>query len=496
MKTVLLTLEPHDDILSVLDRLAWAKAPRVLLIWPKEGCGLERRLDFVLLARRARALNLRVALVTQDRRVRALAAEAGLAVFATRQEALRRAWLRRRRRRPRRPPPRDLQALHTAVQRLRTPKGGRLLLRLLAFTTAVLAVLALAAFTLPGATVTLQPRTHWQEVTLTVSASPRVPAPTLDGHVPAHWLSVVVEGEEETPSSGITVAPYKAATAALRFTNLTAHEVGIPAGTVVRSRSQPAVHFILTQGGTVPPQGTLTLVARAAQPGREGNVPAGDLQWLDPPLGLELTVTNPVPATGGQDIPVPAPTQTDRENLRRRLEARLREQARVRLQELAQGQRILWASLERQEVLEARYSTEVGQPAEVLRLTLRVAYRVLAVDPAQLQALAHQVLDARLRADEVPLSATLSVETLDEPRREGDTVRWTIRARRQVMPRVPSEAVALALAGKSPELAQAWLEAHLSLSAAPQIRLTPSWWPRLPWLGFRIRVEVQPTARP
>jgi hypothetical protein len=35
MKTQLLALESHDDLISVKDKMSWAKTPRILLIWPK-----------------------------------------------------------------------------------------------------------------------------------------------------------------------------------------------------------------------------------------------------------------------------------------------------------------------------------------------------------------------------------------------------------------------------------------------------------------------------
>ena len=54
MKTTILHLEEHDDVITVQDRLGWAKSPRALLIWPDEGRILTRQLDLVLLQRTAR----------------------------------------------------------------------------------------------------------------------------------------------------------------------------------------------------------------------------------------------------------------------------------------------------------------------------------------------------------------------------------------------------------------------------------------------------------
>lgn len=496
MKTIFIALEPHDDILSVLDRLNWVKGHRALLLWPEEGCGLERRLDFVLLVRRARALNMRLALVTTDRRIARLAQEVGLPTFASREEALRRPWVRRRRRRRlRRPPPRDLYALREAMRRLTPTWQRHPLVRLLAFTLGVLAVLALVAFTLPGATVTLYPVPQWQEVTLTVRAAPTYREVSLDGRIPARWVEVTVEGTDETAPHGQTQVPYRPATAVLRFVNFTTHAVEVPAGAVVFSRSEPQIRFAVTRGGVVPPLGTLTRTAQALQPGAQGNRPADDLQGLEPPLAFQLRVTNPYPATGGQDVTVPAPTESDRAALRRRLEEALARQALQRLRAQAGADILLVPSLRRAATLEEAFSAQVGEPAQALRLSLRQVYRALVVDQATLQALARQVLDARLQGDLEPLDETLQVQALSSPEAvapDEAVFRWRVRVRRMVLPRVDGAALARAISGQRPEEAAARLEAaSFAQTQPPRVEVFPAWWPRLPWLTLRIRIAVQ-----
>ncbi len=495
MKTVILHLEPHDDILSVLDRLTWVKGHQALLIWPEEGCGLETRLDFVRLARQARALNLRLALVTQAPQTTTLAAEVGLPVFATREEALRRPWARRRRRRRlRRPAPRDLPAMREALQRLEPTWERHPAVRLLAFTAGVLAVLALAAFLLPGASVTLMPVASWQEVALTVRASPNYSSVTLDGRVPARWIEVTVSGEDDLLPTGLTRVPYRAASAVLRFTNLTDQAITIPEGTLVISRSHPTIRFAVEREGTVAPGGTLVLPARAVQPGTQGNLPADDLQGLEPPLAFQLRVTNPYPATGGEDQEVPAPTAADQARLRRRLQERLAAEALQRLQDAAGEKWLLTASLRRAATLEEIFSAEPGEPANQLHLTLREVYRGLVVDPQDVTLLARQVLDARLPSGQIPVADSLQVQRLTAPQTDLDqqeVYHWRILTRRMVLPRLDTEALAQGLSGQRPTQATEWLSQQVPLTQPPQITLQPPWWPRLPWLALRIQVQVQ-----
>src|SRR4030065_92021 len=55
VKTQLISLDPHDDHASARDKLAWARADRIVLIWPPHGRILTRPLDLTLLLRAARA---------------------------------------------------------------------------------------------------------------------------------------------------------------------------------------------------------------------------------------------------------------------------------------------------------------------------------------------------------------------------------------------------------------------------------------------------------
>ncbi len=72
MKTQILQLEAHDDVITVRDKLGWGQTGRVVLVWPKRKRSgtkvqlLTRRLDLVLLQRHAANLGLQIALVTSD----------------------------------------------------------------------------------------------------------------------------------------------------------------------------------------------------------------------------------------------------------------------------------------------------------------------------------------------------------------------------------------------------------------------------------------------
>ena len=92
MKTYILQLEPHDDLVSTRDKMGWAKDSRILLVWPENGQLLNRRLDLILLQRHSRRLGSQLALVTRDPEILYFAPRLGIPVFPTLQKAQGQHW--------------------------------------------------------------------------------------------------------------------------------------------------------------------------------------------------------------------------------------------------------------------------------------------------------------------------------------------------------------------------------------------------------------------
>ena len=81
MKTQIVNIDPHDDYGSVRDKLQWAKALRVILVWPGRGDVLTSRLDLVLLKRFAQQRRFALGLLTFDPRVMAHARELSIPIL-------------------------------------------------------------------------------------------------------------------------------------------------------------------------------------------------------------------------------------------------------------------------------------------------------------------------------------------------------------------------------------------------------------------------------
>src|SRR5512145_998780 len=136
MKTRIITLESHDDLISVRDRMSWAKTPRILLVWPKYEKVSLRQVDLKVLQRHAASLGAQLGLVSRIWRVRLDAEALHIPVFKSTGDAQRLAWPKPRRRRFKwRPPRKDLRQRREQVMVREELWRSQPVTRVLAFLT-------------------------------------------------------------------------------------------------------------------------------------------------------------------------------------------------------------------------------------------------------------------------------------------------------------------------------------------------------------------------
>lgn len=501
MKTQILQLEPHDDIISARDKMGWAKAGRILLVWPERGRILTRRLDLELLLRRSQSLGAQLALVTDDPDVRFHARQLAIPTYGSLRKAQKSHWrvprnlrgsrLRKRIEEFRPGRTEDLKTLQQAVRSSR-PASLSPVQRLIFFTLGVLAVLSIASLLVPHAEIMLVPETRMQQVSLQVQADPDLEEINLSGLVPARWVEVTVEGRLDAPASGTTTFPVEPATGRVRFTNLTDQEVEIPKGTVVLV-PETGVRFAVTRAATIAagPGASLLLPVQAITLGTAGNVESEQITAIEGVLGTRLTVTNTSPTSGGRDRTTPSPSRADQVKLKEELLDSLRETALAELQASSQpGDVLLEDSLMVVDILEEAYTPAAGEPGDRAALKLQVTYQALAAPGETLQELAHSILDATMPASFRALEDTLRIENELLPGSSADNFVWNMTASRQIRAEIPETLAVQRAVGMSRDQALQQIQASLPLEESPQIRLSPGWWPRLPVLPFRISVNV------
>ncbi|MEJ5314807.1 MULTISPECIES: baseplate J/gp47 family protein [Anaerolinea] len=499
MKTYIIQLEAHDDVISARDKLSWNKSPRVLVVFPQKGSPLERPLDLLLLQRYAQSLGATLGIVSQSPTVIRHAKELGIPCFANPIQAQRGSWRRSR--------ARKRLSFRWNKERPRiSPNEYRLMLkefharpslsgwqRIAVFLIALLSVLALLAVFVPSAQVILPLPQQEQALAFETRAVPDISLKPSAGVLPAQQVETIVEGSIEVPSSGNTPLPQTPATGEVEFTNLTDQRVVIPAGATVLSNGTPPLAF-QTLGTVTLPAGIgqkRTVGIRAVLPGSSGNLPANAIVALEGSTGLLVTVNNPQPTMGGSDQPVPAPTLRDYQQAREKLIAILTETAGKEIAfQLTEGHLFVDGSLQPAEILEESREPEAGMPGDVARLTLRMRFTGLSVHQSDLSAVCQTILDLNRPENFQVVENTLSCQQNSPATRGTDgSVKFTLTARRILEPIWSPQRISREIVGQPVETAQQRIRKMLDLEKDPGIVVFPTWWNRLPFFPFRIQVS-------
>lgn len=500
MKTQIIHLESHDDTNSVKDKMDWSQTPRVLLIWPEKTRVLADRLDLVLLERHCTAMGSQLALVTSHPDVQYHARVAGIPTFNAKEKAQSRPWHRSdrfyRRRQVQRTllTPKEVDLSDRPPQRpypeIDLPYWGELTV----FTIAVFAVLAIATLFLPRTQITFPPQRRWDEITLRMQSGPGIRESHISGTVPTTERSLSVEKRDQIPASGKVALPETYASGTVEITNLTDHEIHLPKNTVLTTSGSPPVKYKTRSKVTVPAginQQTEVEVI-ALQPGSTGNQPAGVISGISATVGADLTVNNPEPIQGGKGSYVKIPTERDREYLTDRVLDALTKSALENIKATLGPNDLLISDAPIVREIESKtFRPAKGEPGESLTLIMRVQFAAWVVQGDDLMDFAQGVIQTSQRREHfqpVTESITLIHETPPSLSDEG-TATWTMKLRWQNEPTIAKQDVIHRVLGQPPRRAQEQLSQAYDLDPPPQIKIRPPWWPRLPFLPFRIEVN-------
>jgi hypothetical protein len=496
MKTHIIQLERHDDAISTRDKMMWGSSQRILLVFPEQGRILSRRVDMVLLQRHAQSLGAQLALVTTSTVVRQNALDVGVLVFKSVKQAQKSAWrvpldIRRkfRRRPPKRPELNELRSRQVLPYR-ELPVGVRLAF----FFIATISVLALVAFLLPDASIVLMPAEQEQRLSLELWANPSIQSPNLSGGIPAEVITVSVEGTETARSTGRTLIASRAAAGEVLFTSLTDRDVLVPVGTIVRTQSDPPIRFETVLSAVVKAEadeGNMIPV-RAILPGSVSNILAGEIVGIEGSVGSQLAVVNLTGTSGGMDQTSPSPSSKDFEEARVRLLDRLSKQAEQALyDELPAGAYLLPPSLQLDEIGYEEQQPAAGEPADQLKLTIRATFSAWYLKDDDIRSAAEIGLDASSPNAYVQIPGTTRIRLLGEPYRRGSRIGYQVEAVRQLKAVWSREEVIRLVRGQDVMSAGNIIQTRYSLKSPPIFHIAPEWWPRLPYLPFRIKVSAQ-----
>jgi hypothetical protein len=319
------------------------------------------------------------------------------------------------------------------------------------------------------------------------------------GTIPARALSVVVSGSTEVATTGVVDEATQRAGGFATFTNLTSLAVRIPAGTAVRTTGGTPVRFVTQEDVTLDARRGAAGAAfvLAEEPGPLGNVGAGLINSIEGPLAIQSAVTNEAPTAGGEVRQVASVTAADRRRAKESLLAQLRQQGYAELlARLDEGEFAPIGTLSIVDTLDETYDHFSGEKAERLTLEMRVEVGATVIDETLAFNVGQAALDAQLGESLAMLDETVSFS------RDPNV---TIDDSGRVHFRVTAEAEASAVIDQARvrDLAQ-WqfadqlpglLMQAFPLAGPPQVDVWPGWFARLPWMGWRIEVDVRPQTQ-
>ncbi len=507
MRLQIIQLEPYDDIASVRDRLAFIRADRVLLVWPKAGAVLNRKLDLVLVERAAARAGMRLALVTHDREVINSAADLRISVFNSIDAGSTIRWKRPhdqafvgRSQRPDSAP--DRYELMDAASRLRrvSPEQRRRsqVTRVGAALAIVLALLIGAYVVFPSASVHLYPARDQLTTTIKLIADPTIAIENVDtGHVPATLAKdIIVERSATTPTSGNSDVPNTLASGTVIFSNQTAQPIVIPKGTIVATLdAKNPVRFQTTADALIDANGKVevTIQAMSDSAGPVGNIDAGLIATVSGDLSKSLAVRNPNATQGGTLRSQKLVTQADLDKLL----ALVREQivtSAIADIALTPTQFIIPGSIK---ILEERpewttFSAFVGDPTDTLTLTLRARIQALIVDELPARKVAYASLARQLGDRQIVLNSVAYQRGRVDPINADGQATFLMTASGDAISQIDPDQVRNQIAGQSVSAAQGTLQTNWLLDPLrpPAIDLLPGFLGRLPVLPIRITVSV------
>lgn len=494
MKTKIITLESHDDLISVRDKLSWAKTLRILLVWPKYEKVTLRLLDLKVLQRHADSLGAQLGLVTRRTNVKRDAESLGIPVFRSTTSAQKDLWplpAPRTQRTPE-PPRRGLRALRDETQIKEPAWRSSLLGRVVTFSVGVLAVLVLAALFVPKAAVTLYPESRTESIVIPVNADPSISSVSLTGDVPAKTISVTLGVEQTVPATSMIDVPKNKARGVAQFTNLGSDELTIPAGTIVSTES--FIRFVTLNDAKLP-AGTDSMVEiriEAMEAGTIGNVDAEEISILEGQLGLFATVLNLEPTLGGSDIRSAGASEEQRLALREAVLADLRKTAEAQMRSELEADDILFLdTLEINEIQREEYSPPSGQTGNSLTLSVQADFVAQYVTGEDLRRLVSSSLTASI-PEGFSASGEFTLDLAGTPVTDSSGVtHFQLQAAQTAFRNVDFIQVFSLIRGQEIQSAKAGLAESISMRQEPQVTITPSWWKWLPLIPFNLSLEIK-----
>lgn len=476
----------------------------LVLPWDVEE-GWDDPLDYEILLREAQSRGMEVAWVVDDIARRPLIRAAGFPLFST--AAAAQAYVERKGAFPplhvsQAPEPPRHPWWAEEPKRPRPPVLKRRPPWIIALELGVLAVVLVVVIltmfvSLPSAHIVLVPQGVTYSRVVPVSVDPTLDAVDLQrGVIPSRRIGDEFESYVEIGTSGRGFSFSGRAQGQVLFTNLLGQDYRVPAGTIVRTTagSYP-VRFATTQEVIIPAFGQATAPIRALEEGPSGNVDPYQINLVEGVVGFAVRVTNPDPTGGAESSTVAIVAEADRERAWNLAAQKVMAAAYDGLQDpayLEPGEFLPHQALVIQATPKQAYTHLVGEETPTLGLALRLLVTGQAVNVADAQAVAYRQLAAQLPAGYKLIDARFEYGEAAEEDVGPGLFTFYVTARGYAIADIDGGETFALIAGKSSEEARKILMASLPLAQPPEITVKPDWFPYIPVLPIRTKIDVVP----
>jgi len=481
--------------------IAKSEGAKLLLILPGHTTAALEIIDLQLLNRMAARKGKQLAIATRNPRLRDAADFLGIPHFRTPAQARRSEWnptVRNNRKEISAVVAGQNPATNKQHQPLRYHPGDSTQHRWQWTLVIPPILLAIMIFLLLSsrATVTIEPLPQTQSLPLEVTASSTVRAATLTGEIPLHTRSTILEGTISGTATGNLSFPEGYAEGFVTVTNLTSEALNIPAGLTVQTVDVQPVQFKTNAAINLAPAGedgeSTRVAVSASLPGRAGNVTAGQIRAVVGEYGSSVAVNNAGAMFGGYNRFVNTPAEKDLEQLRKKLLEQLLAEAQTNyLTQMQTEELVLLAeTIQVDEILSEEAVPSLGEPAEEFHLTLRVRFTAQYLNPADLEPVATQLLNANLETDYSAVIDSLNITPIGAPiANEDGTYQWMVFLYRKILPDL-TRLELQPFAGQPYTSLSNWLTQNYPDISQITIDSQPDFWWWLPVFPQRIEVII------
>jgi len=350
-----------------------------------------------------------------------------------------------------------------------------------------------AALFVPSARVKLSPIRETLNETVTVTIDPGVRKVNYaEAVVPARKVRIEITGKGSIPTTAKKDVPDAKATGTVVFINKTNQEVVIPMGTVVGTSTGVNIRFTTVETATLPPayQSRAEVGIVAVDPGPMGNVGAYLINKVEGALALQVQVLNPNPTSGGTVKQVNVVTKADKDRLKSIVLQKLHQQAyQAFLEKLPDDVLLIPQTITIIPVGES-YDRFVDEVADELNLELKAVALALTVEKGKLRSLVAYLVQDKVPQGYELVEEKLGFEIVEARSNEEGGYIVNLRAMGPLLAQIDVGLVRDGLRGLPLEKAVEKLQ-DLPLREEPQVEVSPDWFGRMPWLPFRISVELE-----